>query len=43
MPRSDNWPSIVVWDVSEESAGRVAERLRQAGAKAIATATEENL
>jgi ribosomal protein L7/L12 len=39
----DDWPAIVVHSVSESSAERVAERLRQAGAKAIATPAEENL
>lgn len=39
----DDWPAIVVQGLSEAGAERVAERLRRAGAKAIATPAEENL
>jgi ribosomal protein L7/L12 len=39
----DDWPSIVVSDLSESSAERVAERLRAAGARAVAKPAEENL
>jgi hypothetical protein len=39
----DGWPAIVVEGLSEQSAELVADRLRQAGAKAMATPIEENL
>jgi hypothetical protein len=39
----DGWPAIVVEGLSEQSAELVADRLRQVGAKAMATPIEENL